>query len=295
MTVEELAAQVMARSGPAGPDTSGVTRPMPAVVLLRQTSPSALDPTMYEPVVCLILQGRKETFLGDERFEFGPGESLLVTHDVPVNARVTVATPTTPYLALILQLDFALLRSLESELQAPHTADPPPRSVVLQRAPSALIGAFARYLACAADATEARVVGPLILREIHFRLLAAPQGSMLRHLLRHDSHASAISRAIAHLRRDFRAPISVPRLARDIGMSPSTFHKHFKDITSTTPLQYQKDLRLLEARQLLRVAGRAVSTVAFEVGYESPNQFSREYTRKFGAPPRADLAAHLVA
>ena len=116
-------------------------------------------------------------------------------------------------------------------------------------------------------------------------------GGMLRRLIRHDSIASDIARAIGHLRDDLRSPIAIPDLARRVGMSTSSFHKHFKTITSTTPLQYQKDLRLLEARRLLRTDGASVTTVAFDVGYESPSQFSREYARKFGVPPSREPAA----
>jgi AraC-like DNA-binding protein len=112
---------------------------------------------------------------------------------------------------------------------------------------------------------------------------------MLRGLIRHDSHASAIARAIAHIRSDIRSPISIPELARRVGMSASSLHKHFKAITSTTPLQYQKELRLLEARRLLMMGGASVTTAAYEVGYESSSQFSREYARKFGLPPSQDV------
>jgi AraC-like DNA-binding protein len=117
----------------------------------------------------------------------------------------------------------------------------------------------------------------------------APFGGMLRDLVRHDSQGSAITRAIAQIRRDFRSPIAIPALARSVGMSASSFHKHFKAVTASSPLQYQKDLRLLEARRLLRTGATSVSTAAYDVGYESPTQFSREYARKFGVPPKRDL------
>jgi AraC-like DNA-binding protein len=134
------------------------------------------------------------------------------------------------------------------------------------------------------------VLGPLIWKEIHYRVLMAPFGGMLRSLIRHDSNASAIARAIGHIREDLRSPIAIPNLARQVGMSASSFHKNFKTITSTTPLQYQKELRLLEARRLLKTGSASVTAAAFEVGYESSSQFSREYARKFGVPPSQDLA-----
>lgn len=254
------------------------------LMVLRHHRSTSFEAAIYEPVVCLILQGRKETTLGDETFSLGAGECLLVSHDLPVVARIVRA----PYLALLLDVELATLRELYDEVA--ETLPPPAesRAIEVHRADAALVDALARYVALAKSPTDASVLGPLVAKEIHYRLLMAPIGGMLRRLLRHDSHASAVARAIAQIRRDFRTAIEVPHLARSVGMSASSFHKHFKAVTAVSPLQYQKDLRLLEARRLLR-AGSAVSTTAFDVGYESPTQFSREYARKFGAPPKHDL------
>ena len=136
-----------------------------------------------------------------------------------------------------------------------------------------------------------QALAPLVLREIHFRLLRAQHGGMLRQLLLHESPASRISKAIALIRSGYKAPIAVADLAAAAGMSQSTFHEHFKSLTSTTPLQYQKELRLLEARRLLMSGGKSVASAAYDVGYESPTQFSREYARKFGIPPRDEKPA----
>lgn len=163
------------------------------------------------------------------------------------------------------------------------------RAAETHRADPGLLDALRRYLALADCPADSKVLGPLTSKEIHFRLLMAPFGAMLRRLLRRDSNASAIARAIGHIRGNISAPVAIPELARQVGMSPSAFHKHFKTITSTTPLQYQKELRLLEARRLLRTAGASVTAAAFDVGYESPSQFSREYARKFGIPPSHDV------
>ena len=129
----------------------------------------------------------------------------------------------------------------------------------------------------------------MLAKEIHYRLLTAPFGGMLRNLIRYDSSASAVASAIAQIRRRFRESLVVAELARDVGMSVSVFHRQFKAVTASSPLQYQKDLRLLEARRMLRTGSVSVSAVAYEVGYESPNQFSREYARKFGRPPKSDV------
>ncbi len=256
--------------------------PMGGLRLLQQHAASSSEPGLYEPVLCLILQGRKQVSIGDRTLSFGPGECLLVSHDLPVWSRITKA----PYLALVFDVDIAAVRKLYDEVAEPATLDSTPaRAAEAHRASPALLDALHRYLALADSPTDAKVLGPLTSREIHYRLLMAPFGGMLRLLIRHDSNESAIARAIGQIRSDIRSAITIPDLARRVGMSASSFYKHFKRTTSTTPLQYQKELRLLEARRLLSTGGASVTTAAFEVGYESPSQFSREYARKFGVPP----------
>jgi AraC-like DNA-binding protein len=259
---------------------------MDGLVLLRQVAPSAREASLYAPVLCLILQGKKQVSIGGRTLSFGPGECLLVSHDLPVWSRVTSA----PYLALVLEIDAATIRKLRDEVGASVRDDERPRAAVTHRADARLLDALGRYLALAEVPSDAKVLGTLIAQEIHYRLLVAPFGGMLRRLIRQDSSASAIARAIGHIRGDIRSSIAIPDLARRVGMSASSFHKHFKTITSTTPLQYQKELRLLEARRLLKTGGASVTTIAYEVGYESTSQFSREYARKFGAPPSHDAA-----
>ena len=260
--------------------------PMDGLRLLRQDSRSSSNASLYEPVLCLILQGRKQVSIGAQILSFGPGECLLVSHDLPVCSMITKA----PYLALVLEVDVATIRKLYGEVEESALDSERARAAETHRADSGLLDALRRYLALADSPADAKVLGPLVFKEIHYRLLVAPFGGMLRRLIRHDSNASAIARAIGHIRGDICSPIAIPDLARQVGMSVSSFHKHFKTITSTTPLQYQKELRLLEARQLLKTGGTSVSTAAYEVGYESSSQFSREYARKFGVSPSQDMA-----
>jgi AraC-like DNA-binding protein len=258
---------------------------MDGLLLHHQDSPSSFEASLYEPVLCLVLQGRKEVSIGERTLSFGPGECLLVSHDLPVRSRITKA----PYLALVLEVDVAAVRKLYDEVVESALDGERARAAETHRASPGLLDALHRYLALADSPADAQVLGPLIAKEVHYRLLVAPFGGMLRDLIRHDSHASAIARAIGHIRADLRAPIAIPELGRRVGMSASSFHKHFKRITSTTPLQYQKELRLLEARRLLKTGGASVTTAAYEVGYESSSQFSREYARQFGVPPSQDL------
>ncbi len=280
----ELAARQFPRSNGSGLQ---YVRPLPKLGLIQHHQPTSFEAAIYEPVIILPLRGRKETILGVDSFPMGVGECLLVSHDLPVIARVTSA----PYLALLFDLELDTLRELYHELAHLSPSAMEPRSLAVHACDALLIDALARYVALAGTQTDAAVLGPLISREIHYRLATAPFGGMLRRLLRHDSHASAIARAISQLRRDFRSPIEIPQLARSVGMSPPSFHKHFKAITSSSPLQFQKELRLLEARRLLRTGARSVSAAAFDVGYESATQFSREYARKFGASPKQDIPA----
>lgn len=261
---------------------------MPGLLLLRQETPSPIEASLYEPVTCLILQGRKQVSLGAETFSFGPGECLLVSHDLPVRSRITKA----PYLALIFTVDVSALRKLYDEVAESGLDHAAARAAVTHRADAGLLDALRRYLELADAPKDAKVLGPLVSKEIHYRLLTAPFGGMLRNLIRHDSNASAIARAIGHIRSDIRVPIEIPALARRVGMSASSFHQHFRAVTATTPLQYQKELRLLEARRLLKTGAATVTSAALDVGYESTSQFSREYARKFGAPPSRDLGDH---
>ena len=289
MTVAALAEQIATYWLRCEGEAELSASPVPGLLLLRHPVPTPMTGTLYEPVVCLILQGMKEVVLGTMSVQLGPGHAMVVSHDLPVQSRITLARTDEPYLAVILTLDVPMLRGLHEEIGPVVAEGKNARSLAVYEADDRLLDALGRYLGLADDPVEMNVLAPLILREIHFRLLVAPDGGMLRRLLRPDSHASKIARAIFHLRRDFRDPISIPDLASSCGMSPSSFHKHFRGITATTPLQYQKRLRLLEARRLLSEGDHSVSSAAYEVGYESPNQFSREYARTFGASPRSDL------
>jgi AraC-like DNA-binding protein len=286
MHLEGLIEQASRRVLPVEDGREQTAQPTDGLVLLRRASPSSFEASLYEPVLCLILQGEKQVWIGEQTLSFGPGECLLVSLDMPVRSAVTRA----PYLALVFAVDLLTIRSLYDEVAESTFDDERPRAALTYRADPGLLDALRRYLALVDSPADAKVLGPLVSKEIHYRLLVAPFGGMLRRLIRRDSNASAIARAIGHLRDDLGSPAVIPDLARRVGMSTSSFHKHFKAVTATTPLQYQKELRLLEARRLLTTGGASVTAVAYEVGYESSSQFSREYARKFGVPPSRDMA-----
>jgi AraC-like DNA-binding protein len=258
--------------------------PLEGLTLLRDPRATSFETSIYDPVFCLIVEGSKQTTTAGKTLTAKPGEGLLVSHDVPVVSRVVRA----PYLALILALDLELLRSLRDDVEDATPESYTARALEVHRVEPALIDALGRLLALAETPRDRAVLGPLVVREIHYRLLAAPVGAMLRRMLWKGSNESAVARAIARIRKDYKTALSIPELAHESGMSPASFHKHFKAVTQSSPLQYQKELRLLDAKRLLASGTASVSSVAFDVGYESPSQFSREYARRFGAPPSRD-------
>ncbi len=264
--------------------------PLPRLFKVCHTRARSIEAVVYTPVICLILQGRKSTWIGDQSVDLGPGDALLVSHDLPVSSQVTEASPDKPYVALILQLDLGIIRSLYEQVGETARVTQGARSLSTSTADATWVDPLSRYLKLHDKPLEAEVLGPLILREIHFRVLMSPLGGMLRNLLSVDSHASRVARAIGQIRKNFQSPLAVSDLARTAGMSQSAFHSHFKTVTGTTPLQYQKDLRMIEARRLMAEGRLSVAAAGYEVGYESATQFSREYARKFGVPPSRDSA-----
>ncbi|MEM1151038.1 MAG: AraC family transcriptional regulator, partial [Pseudomonadota bacterium] len=269
--------------------------PYPGLSVLYDTEPTPLTAMIYEPVICLVLQGSKETYVGDRCVRFGSGDSLIVSHTVPVAAAVTEASKAKPYVAMILAIDLEIARSLYDETAATWSSREPAFNLDVARTDHRLLDAMGRLFRASLVPEEVRALAPLYVRETHFRLLEADHGGMLRQMLWRDSAASRIGRAIARIRTDFAKPIAVAELAAIAGMSVSAFHERFKALTSTSPLQFQKEIRLTEARRLLRAEGKNVSAAAFAVGYESATQFSREYSRKFGSPPREHTARRSAA
>lgn len=295
MSNEDLIARVCAYADAKGIGNEAYATGLAGLMVLRRREPTPLEAVLYNPLFCLILQGRKETHSGTRRVSFAAGESLIVSHALPVVSRVTEASEQTPYVALVLALDLSVVHSLYNEVGQAEIEEEQARALDIGETDPRLVDAMGRLFDLVDRPLEAKVMVPLVLREIHFRLLLARHGSMLRQLLRRGSYADRIAKVIARIRQDYATPLAVAELASLAGMSPSSFHVHFKALTATTPLQYQKDLRLLEARRLLMDEGHTVSSAAFEVGYESPTQFSREYSRKFGTSPRAAKAGAAYA
>ena len=257
--------------------------------LLRHDTTTRQNATVYRPLLCLVLQGAKEVGSSARTLQVQAGQSLIVSHALPVLSRITQATPETPYIALVFPLDLDLLRSLAPAVLPTSDSRPSdPFSIHLCETEEEIEDALRRYFGqCETDAAR-RLLAPITAREIHARLLLGPHGETLHKLLWHESTASRIFQATRDIQGHLAKTIVITDLARGVGMSSSAFFEQFKAVTGTSPLQYQKDLRLIRARDALQTSSAKVSEIAFSVGYESSAQFSREYSRKFGRSPRKD-------
>jgi AraC-like DNA-binding protein len=255
--------------------------------------------TLHKPSACFVVQGGKEVAIGGEVLRYGVHDVLVSTVELPITGEIIVASPRQPYLCLALELEPALVVELASAVEdaeratrarAPRSLG---RAMTVGEADPGMATAFHRLVQCLASPLDTQILAPSLTREITYRLLRGPYGPIVRELGIVDSQTHRIARVIQRLKLDFAKPLRTAALAKLAGMSVSSFHDHFRKVTTLSPLQYQKQLRLYEARRLL-LHHAAAADVAFQVGYESPSQFSREYARFFGRPPLSD-ARHLLA
>jgi AraC-like DNA-binding protein len=265
------------------------------LALYRASLTTEHDATVYEPSLCVVAQGAKEVLVGGETFRYDPSHSLLVSVDLPAASRVIEASPRRPCLVVRIALDLAIVGELLAETPSTFSSPESKRGLALAPLNSQLLDAVERLVALLNSPQDIPPLGSLIKREITYRLLAGPQGARLRQIASAGAPAYRISRAILWLKSHFNESVGVEALAKRVGLSPSSLHQHFKSMTAMSPLQYQKQLRLQEARRLLLRESIDAADAAYRVGYESPSQFSREYRRMFGAPPRKDVAALKVS
>ncbi|HEY1378887.1 MAG TPA: AraC family transcriptional regulator [Gemmataceae bacterium] len=264
---------------------------VPGLWLYRSSTPSEEHAVVYVPSLCVVMQGAKGVVVGGEAYRYDPAQSLLVSVDMPALTHVADATAARPCLAVRIPIDPAVV----GELLADGPAIPPPgrpvRGLGVINLTPPLLDAVGRLLGLLDAPDEIPALAPLVLREITFRLLVGPEGARLRQIAAAGAPAQRVARAIRWLRDHFAEPLRIGTLAKHVGMSPSALHLHFKSMTALSPLQYQKRLRLQEARRLMAGEGLDAGEAAFRVGYESQSQFGREYRRMFGESPRRDVAA----
>jgi AraC-like DNA-binding protein len=245
---------------------------------------------MYEPSICVVAQGAKRVLLGDETYVYDAHHFLITSVHLPTVVQIIKASREKPYLGLRLKLDQREISQLMVDSNLP-----PPRSQQSSRGMAtgevtlSLLTAFQRLVDLLAEPKDIPILAPIIQREIHYRLLVGDQGARLRQIASAGSQSHEIARAIDWLKGNFTRPLHIDDLAEQVNMSTSTFHHHFRTLTAMSPLQFQKLLRLNEARRLMLTEHLDATTAAFQVGYESPSQFSREYSRLFGNSPLRDI------
>lgn len=296
----------MPENNPAGSDTKNTAikekllkflpeggeyqTPVNGFFLFRKNECECPENCFYEPAVGVILQGQKHSWIGSREYRYGEGWCLVNGIDLPAKNYILDATPENPFLGMGLKLDKSLTTQLAAEIAPPSKmAAEPDTGLSLTRTDPDILDAFVRLLDLLEKPEQIAVMAPMIIREIHYRLLIGPQGPFLRAVNTFGTQGNQIAQAITWLRSNFKEPVQVDELARKVNMATSTFHRHFKQLTSLSPLQFQKRLRLYEAQRLMLVENEYASSACMAVGYESPTQFNREYKRLFGEPPSRNI------
>lgn len=282
--------ELVERLGRAVRSDGGVD-PLPGVHFYRASGPTKPLPGVSLPGFCVIAQGSKEVFLGEDHFRYDPAHYLLATVELPTTAQIVEASPERPYLSLRLDLDLTLVSTIMMEAgRAPLSDRAPVRAMDVSGLDAGLLDAVVRLARLSDTPAEAPFLAPLLKREIVYRLLVGEQGDRLCYLAAQGGQSHRMVRALARLRAEFDQPLRIDNVARDLGMSVSGFHHHFKAVTGMSPLQYQKQVRLQEARRLMLGEHLDAASTAYRVGYEDTSHFNREYKRLFGAPPVRDVA-----
>ena len=289
----EVALEALGKSIARWTDKDGLlVTAIPALSLARRDAPTEPTSYMYEPSVCVIAQGAKRVLLGDDTYVLDAHHFLITSVDLPTVVQIIKASREKPYLGLILKLDRREISQLmvDSHLPPPR-AQQSSRGMAIGEVTLPLLSACQRLIDLLAEPQDIPILAPIIQREIMYRLLVGDQGARLRQIASAGSQSHQIAQAIDWLKSHYTLPLRIDDLAAQVHMSPSTFHHHFRALTAMSPLQYQKWLRLNEARRLMLTERLDAATAAFQVGYESPSQFSREYSRVFGAPPLRDITS----
>lgn len=272
------------------PDVGDWPTGVPGFTLYRRNTPDDPQPVVYKPVLILVAQGAKWARIGTEEYNYGEGDCFIAGVEMPVISCMHGITPERPFVSLSLDIDKTIIAQSAAEVPLPGLQEGEAcRGAAVHRIDADLLDAMLRLLELAGKPEMIAALSPLIIKEIHYRLLMGPFGNQLRAICTFGSQSNQISRAIDWLKDNYSVPLQVEELARQVHMATSTFHKHFKSMTSLSPLQYQKQLRLTEAQRLMVVEKLDASQAGLSVGYESQAQFNREYKRQFGEPPLRDV------
>ncbi|MEF2072142.1 AraC family transcriptional regulator [Consotaella aegiceratis] len=284
--------EAVTRYTDAQPGKSPLLTAIDGLVILRSNHEKPPSHVIHRPALCSVIQGTKWTAFGAKRFDCHAGQALVVNVEMPASGRVVEASPSKPYLGVIIEFDLGIMQEVMETLDTPQEqANATSHSAFITDIDGPLAECMLRAMRLLDTPQAIPVLYPAIMREICYWLLTGPHGAGIARMTLANDHARRVVSAIHVLRNRFAEPIRIDELAAVAQLSPSAFHRQFKTLTSMTPLQYQKQLRLLEARRLLISNALNVETAAYRVGYESPSQFSREYSRMFGASPAKDIAA----
>lgn len=253
-----------------------------------RTAPTFNQHCFYKPMAIVVLQGKKQTVLGSESFTYNENQLVVTSIDVPTVGSIIEASPERPFMTLILDLDNYVISELLSEGKYPQT-ETTRRGMGIAEADESLIDAFYRLVLLLDQPEKQKIMAPMIIKEIHYLLLTSPLGDILQTVNTKGSHNNQIANAIVWLKENYRKPLKIDELAKKFNMAESSFYRHFSKVTSLSPLQYQKQLRLYEAQRLMLAENLDAANAAYEVGYESASQFNREYKRMFGTPPKTNI------
>ncbi|NJN31390.1 MAG: AraC family transcriptional regulator [Synechococcales cyanobacterium RM1_1_8] len=265
------------------------TTAIDSLVFIRECDPATTIQTISEPLLGIVVQGKKEVLLNEKTYRYGVAQYLVVSVDLPLSGRVLEATPHQPYLGFKLTLEPARLSEIIVQTNLDTGRKESVRGWSISDAAPPLIDCAIRLTQLLDTPQDIPFLAPLMIHEIYYRLLVGAQGETVRQIATTGSNMQRIAEVIKRIKTDFVKPLRVKDLAEQANMSPASFHRHFKAVTSMSPLQYQKRLRLLMAKQMMLAENADATQAAYRVGYESPSQFSREYSRMFGASPIKDI------
>ncbi|MCL6706917.1 AraC family transcriptional regulator [Pseudomonas sp. R2.Fl] len=284
-TLHDAVTTALAARGNQSPYFTAVN----GLILLRAHAERHPNHLIHRPALCIVVQGAKWTTFGDRRLEYRSGQAMVVSVEMPGASQVVRGGPEAPYLSAVIELDPVVMREVYETMDGPPTPAVDENAAFVMDLDEALLDCAVRVVGLLTEPKAIPLLHPGLMREISYRLLTGPHGAVFARMVVGPERNRRLLEAIHTLRDKFDQAIRVDDLAAQAGLSPTAFHRQFKALTAMTPVQFQKQIRLMEARRLLLSREMSAETVAFEVGYASPSQFSREYARLFGAPPRRDV------
>lgn len=270
------------------PDEGNYECSIKGVRLVRRDNPTEFLRCFYNPTCILVLQGKKHMMYGANNIIYKKGQYVVSCTDIPVSSRIIEATKENPFVVLVLELDSVLISNLIIETKIPHLIENKEKCLAVADTDDALLDAFYR-LAQLIEQPKDEILTSMIIREIYYRLLIGSLGTQLKMINTKGTRSNNIANAISFLKDHFSEKLNIEDIAQTVNMAPSSFYRNFRKVTQVSPLQYQKQLRLYEAQRLMLTDGHSAESASYLVGYESPTQFSREYKKMFGNPPRADV------